>query len=113
VKKAASTSREEWQKRLERWKDSGLSAEQFSAELGINPGTLKYWKYLLGKEARRSSERTPSTISSTVPQLIELRSTPSDSAYFEVLLRNERRLRIPTKFDSDSLTRLLEILDPR
>jgi len=34
------TSRAEWQKRIERWSDSGLSAEQFAAELGINAGTL-------------------------------------------------------------------------
>jgi hypothetical protein len=37
-------SRAEWQKRVERWRDSGLSAEQFAAELGINAGTLKYRK---------------------------------------------------------------------
>jgi hypothetical protein len=34
-------SRDEWAKRVERWRDSGLRAEQFAAELGINAGTLK------------------------------------------------------------------------
>ena len=29
-------SRAEWQKRIERWRDSGPSAEQFAVELGIN-----------------------------------------------------------------------------
>jgi hypothetical protein len=29
-------SAEEWQKRVERWRESGLSADQFAAELGIN-----------------------------------------------------------------------------
>jgi hypothetical protein len=42
-------SRDEWAKRVERWRDSGLSAEQFAAELGINAGTLKFWKYRLGQ----------------------------------------------------------------
>jgi len=51
--------RAEWQKRIERWRDSGLSAEQFAAELGINAGTLKYWKYRLGKEARGSVVEEP------------------------------------------------------
>jgi hypothetical protein len=45
------TSRGEWQKRIERWRDSGLTAEQFAAELGINAGTLRFWKYRLGKDA--------------------------------------------------------------
>lgn len=39
------TSREEWRKRVERWKDSGLTAEQYAAELGINAKTLQFWRY--------------------------------------------------------------------
>ena len=35
------TSREEWRKRVERWKDSGLTAEQYATELGIKASTLK------------------------------------------------------------------------
>ena len=47
---ATATSRAEWQKRIERWNDSGLSAGQFAAELGINAGTLRHWKHFLGKQ---------------------------------------------------------------
>jgi DNA-binding transcriptional regulator YiaG len=45
------TRRAEWQKRIERWRDSGLTAEQFAAELGINAGTLRFWKYRIGKDS--------------------------------------------------------------
>jgi hypothetical protein len=44
-------SREEWAKRVKRWRESGLSAEQYASELGINAGTLKFWKYQLGRPA--------------------------------------------------------------
>ncbi len=44
-------NRDEWQKRVERWSDSGLSAKQFAAETGINAGTLQYWKCRLRKQA--------------------------------------------------------------
>jgi hypothetical protein len=37
------TSAEEWQKRIEQWRESGLTAAQFATELGINAGTLKFW----------------------------------------------------------------------
>ncbi len=37
------TNREEWKKRVERWQESGLTAEQYASELGINAGTLKFW----------------------------------------------------------------------
>ena len=45
-------AREEWAKRVERWRESGLTSAEFAAELGINPRTLTYWKWVLGREAR-------------------------------------------------------------
>lgn len=53
----ARASRETWAKRVERWKDSGLTAREFAAELGINAGALSHWKYQLGKEAKAESAR--------------------------------------------------------
>jgi hypothetical protein len=41
------TRRDDWRKRVERWKDSGLTAEQYAGELGINAKTLQFWKYEL------------------------------------------------------------------
>jgi hypothetical protein len=45
-------ARKEWAKRVEHWRDSGLSCAEFAAELGVNPRTLTYWKWMLNKEAR-------------------------------------------------------------
>jgi hypothetical protein len=33
-------SRETWAKRVERWRDSGLTAKEYAAELGINVRSL-------------------------------------------------------------------------
>lgn len=66
------TSRAEWQKRIERWNDSGLSAEQFAAEMGINAGTLRHWKYFLAKPASGAATAKPvSTAAAT--DLVEVR----------------------------------------
>ena len=32
--------RDEWRRRVERWKDSGLTAKEFAAETGINAGNI-------------------------------------------------------------------------
>jgi hypothetical protein len=48
----ARATRAVWAKRVERWGESGLTCAEFAAELGINPRTLTYWKWILGKEAR-------------------------------------------------------------
>ncbi|WP_437895433.1 IS66 family insertion sequence element accessory protein TnpA [Sorangium sp. So ce124] len=47
--------REEWRKRVERWRDSGLTAAEFAGELGINPRTLMYWKWLLARDDKAST----------------------------------------------------------
>jgi transposase len=114
--KRERTSRAEWQKRIERWNDSGLSAEQFAAELGINAGTLRHWKYFLGKQGRRSvSTRAPMVSASA---LIEVQ--PSDGATaavlplpFELEFGAGRKLRIPSQFDAVALERLLAVLEHR
>jgi len=49
--KRSREKREVWAKRVERWADSGLTCREFSSEIGVNPRTLIYWKWRLGKEA--------------------------------------------------------------
>jgi transposase len=114
--KRERTSRVEWQKRIERWNDSGLSAEQFAAELGINAGTLRHWKYFLGKQGRRAaSVRAPMVNASA---LVEVQpSSVAASAVapspFELELGADRKLRIPSQFDVAALERLLAVLAHR
>jgi hypothetical protein len=104
------TSREEWQKRVERWRDSGLSAEQFASELGINAGTLKFWGYKLGKEGRAAARPERSQGSAAPTPFVEVRREPTAS-FFEVELGNGRRLRVPAAFEASVLERLLPILE--
>ncbi|MEI9947793.1 MAG: hypothetical protein WDO74_02165 [Pseudomonadota bacterium] len=114
--KRERTSRAEWQKRIERWNDSGLSAEQFAAELGINAGTLRHWKYFLAKQGRRSvSARTPMAGASA---LVEVHASHVATAAvspspFELELGADRKLRIPPQFDAVALERLLAVLERR
>jgi hypothetical protein len=107
------TSAEEWQKRVERWRDSGLPADQFAAELGINAGTLRFWGYKLNKaklEGGAGVAPPKKKRSVRVPSFVEVRTTTSAAA-FEIELGNGRRLRVPTEFDVDALGRLLSVLE--
>jgi hypothetical protein len=120
-------TREEWAKRVERWRDSGLTCAEFSAELGINPRTLTYWKWVLGKEARgekrawprrkgQSSRamRAPPTIAPAESRgLIEIQVAPSSDVRIELELGGGRRLRIPAGFDPQGLKKLLDMLEAR
>lgn len=118
-------AREEWAKRVERWRDSGLSCAEFAAELGINPRTLTYWRYILRKEARgekriwprrqvarhaaSKTSRAPAAAKFTTP-FIEVQAINRVSQ-FELELRGGRRLSVSRDFDAGALRRLLEVLE--
>lgn len=58
MQKRARVEREEWAKRVERWRDSGLKAAEFAAELGINPRTLT----VLGVDAQARGEQPEASL---------------------------------------------------
>lgn len=115
--------REVWAKRVERWSESGLSGAEYAAEIGVKEGTLRHWKWALGRESRdpgweaeaarrgRRQERAAfvevlaptarSASGSTGAGLIEP---------LELILRDGLRIRVPSHFDAISLRRLLEAL---
>lgn len=108
----ARHGREEWRKRVERWNDSGLTAEEFARETGVNAGTLRHWKWNLHREAigrpyrerrRRSRGRA------RVPSFVELTMPVGADERFE-LETGRWRLRVPARFDAEALGRLLSVL---
>lgn len=107
-------SPEEWRSRIERWRGSGLTAEKFATELGINAGTLKFWAYKLNKAKREGSGQVaPSKKKRTAAAapFVEVR-TASESC-FEIELGNGRRLRVPSGFEARALERLLGLLEQK
>ena len=63
--------REVWAQRVRRLEESDLTTAEFAAELGINPRTLTYWKWRLGKEQRAESPRARSAKKS--PTFVEVK----------------------------------------
>lgn len=105
------TSRDEWKKRIERWRESGLTAEQYAAELGINAGTLKFWKYKLGRPETGTAGRGQPKQSRVPLPLVEVRpAVIATASGYELELSGGRRLRIPASFEADALGRLLAVL---
>lgn len=121
-RKRARVGRAEWAKRVAQWCNSGLTSAEFASRLGIHARTLKHWKWILGRESREKrtlvKARAPvskrgkpgKAATSFAAELIEVRSAPHDSR-FEIELRNGRRLRFPEGYESQGLSRLLEMLE--
>lgn len=119
------TSRAEWAKRVERWKDSGLSAKEFASETGLKASALTFWSWRLrkaGSEVVARVESSPSTNrkrakspSSTqpMPQFVELSAstTARASSMIELVLNHGIHVRVPTGFDEATLTRLVRAVE--
>jgi transposase len=115
----ARESREVWTKRVERWRESGLRAGEFAAELGINAATLAQWKYRLAAEAR-AEVRRPTTQPDALA-FVEVNATkepvvlarPAAESTFEVLLPGGISVRVPSGFDASALRRLVDVMTAR
>jgi hypothetical protein len=63
----AKQAREDWAKRIERWKDSGLTAKEFAVETGISARSPAWWQWKLGAEARQADAFPSPTASAERP----------------------------------------------
>jgi hypothetical protein len=114
------SSRAKWAKRVERWKDSGLTAKEFAAETGVNASTLSYWRWKLGTiqegraEAAQSSStevrgkrrgKTKSLRSPAGGHFVEVVAPMevAPPAMLEVVLQADVRVRVPVGFDEATL----------
>jgi transposase-like protein len=108
----ARVDRDEWRRRVERWKDSGLTAKEFAAEVGINAGTLQFWRYKLKRDGRPA--RRPKTPSDAIlSSLVEVRASAGAivDQRFEIELGNGRRVRVAAGFEPEALRTLLTVLE--
>jgi transposase len=110
------TSRETWAKRVERWRDSGLTAKEYAAEVGVKAQSLSWWKWHLSKarervrpRARRSTGRPPAASPLTFVEM----ATAVVHESLEVVLPSSIRIRVPSSFDPSALGRLLDVLEHR
>src|ERR1700691_5787790 len=113
-------SRETWAKRVERWRDSGLTAKEYAAAVGINAQSLAWWKWRLSstaaapKAALRPRREARRLAPPAAPPLTFVEMTAAVTAEpMEVVLPSSIRIRVPSAFDAAALSRLLEVLDAR
>lgn len=119
------TSRAEWAKRVERWKDSGLSAKEYGAEIGVKATTLSYWSWKLrsdgagmsdgakGKSTRRTARRGSVAASGAAGRFVELGPPAScvSQPALDLVLRSGVVVRVTAGFDEATLTRVVRAVE--
>lgn len=112
------TSREEWAKRVERWGDSGLTAKEYAAEIGIKAHTLSWWKWRLSSDTpaqgrRRRARRAPTAGAGATPLTFVEMATAVTHEPLQVVLPSSIRILVPSTFDAPTLGRLLDVVGRR
>ncbi len=102
---ARSSKRDEWARRVEGWKRSGLSADAFAEREGFNAFTLRWWSSQLKREPIIEDLR-PKFVEVVVPE------TPvmSDPVALELVVRGVRVV-VPINFDENTLRRVLRLVE--
>ena len=104
-------TREVWKKRVERWENSGLTAEAFASRAGVRATTLRHWRWQLGAEGRgwkaqaKSKPRFVEVVSSGEPA-----GEPRGPDGFELVLAGGALLRIPARVESKALRQVVAVL---
>jgi hypothetical protein len=106
-------SREVWIKRIERWRDSGLGAKEFAEQVGVDVDRLRHWKWQLGKENRATNAASADSTRSAPFPFVEVTPTPVEDrqdAIIEVVAPSGFCVRVPARFDVDTLRRVLAVV---
>ena len=111
----ARADRATWAKRVERWKDSGLSAKEFGAEIGVSANSLSWWKWELGRkeQSRPPKRRARRRKTAVSPMTFVEMAAPVRSNLLEVVFPSGILLRVPGAFDAEMLARVVEVLEKR
>jgi len=103
--------REEWAKRIERWKESGLTAAEFAREIGVSEKSVRWWKWQLAGKATKAPRGSKAKTAMSPLTFMEVSSV--QSAAIEVVLANGIRVRLAHLEDAVVFVRLLEGVDGR
>ena len=113
----ARDGRETWVKRVARWRDSGLTAKEFAAEMGINANTLAHWSWQLRDQQtplratrRRGKAPEPQFVEVVAPVAAAQVPPAAKVDPLELVLHDGLCLRVPVHFDADALRRVVAVL---
>jgi hypothetical protein len=119
----------QWRERIEAWRRSGQTQQEFCRAHGLSAGSFSHWKAeLVRREGLRASvrvadtaaaggdrrERSPEALSwSEVRWPAGAAEVAGDGGGFEIVLPRGWSVRLGPRFEAESLRRLLSVLEER
>lgn len=95
-----------WRQTIQLWRQSGLSVRAFCQRRGLAAANFYAWRRTLNRRDAQTVNFIPVKVTPSIAA-----DDDNASTGLELVLDNRRRLRIGPGFDTDSLRRLLAVLD--
>ena len=107
-----ATKRKQWRGWIQQWQASGKTAEEFGREHGVSASTVYWWRKELGRQlpAVRANVQSPSIAFVQLPLKAAVMNGARGES-LEVVLRGERRVRVPDSFSAQTLQAVMRALD--
>jgi transposase len=102
-----------WRERLARFSRTNLSIEEFAVREGVAVSSLRWWRWRLGSEAKKTRAYAPLARAAGVsgPAFVEVGSPSTSASSYEVVLANGRVVRVPASFDDAVLARIISVVE--
>jgi hypothetical protein len=97
---------------LAQWQRSGLTLREFGQQRGIPLSTLTWWRQVF-RRAGVPVNVAPKSVTSEAVVFTEVprpATVPTTAAVLEIVLRSGHVLRVPAGADTDTLQRVLQVL---
>lgn len=98
---------------LARWQHSGLTLREFGQQRGIPLSTLTWWRQVFrraGEPVNTASKSVPASDAVVFTEVPRPATVPTTPAVLEIVLRSGHVLRVPAGADTDTLQRVLQVL---
>ena len=100
---------------LARWECSGLSLREYGQQRGIPLSTLTWWRQVFrraGEPIPTGSKSGPASDAVVFTEVPRPAQVPTSSPVLEIVLPNGHVVRVPAGVDTDTLQRVLQMLQP-
>lgn len=106
-----------WLGHLRRWEQAGITQAAYCRRQGLSGTAFRWWRRKFLDEGRLvardgdAADRRRRDRSGFVEVVASMSPTPGASDVYEIVLPNQRRLRLSGRFEADAVRTLLSVLE--
>jgi len=106
-----TAKRELWRARIAEWKRSGKPAAEYGREHGVSKAAVYWWSKELQQHLPVARPSTTAMAFVRLPTRVSVPAAPSTTPMLEVVVRGERRVRVPAEFSASTLQQIVRALE--